>query len=182
MKKIVFVLMIFTVVLLNTGAKFVIDAVKNAQLHNNLGINCFNENDYYCAIKEFEIAININPKTQTTAVYYANLGKTYDKIGYSKMAMDSYQKALNINPVNLDYYIKLAKTFKKQGILDSKLKFYKSKNGNPLNDVMVGLIYIEKGDISTGLTVLDNFCYKEPDILITKGIRNYISNKFYLEK
>ena len=38
-----------------------IDAVKNSILHNNLGMNYFNEGYYYGAIQEFKIAISLNP-------------------------------------------------------------------------------------------------------------------------
>lgn len=183
MKKLFFIPIICAICFLNLGAsKFTIDAEKNAHLHNNLGINNLKEKYYLGAIKEFEMAIKLNPNTQATAVYYSNLGRTYETIGYPKMAIDCYERALIQNPVNLDYYIKLAHTYKKQGVLDSKLKYYKSKNDNPMNDIIIGFIYIEKGDISTGVTTLDNFCYKEPDIILTKGIKNYLKNKVYLNK
>lgn len=177
MKKFLLVIVVLLVGFLNTGATFNIDAEKNAFLHNNLGVNHLKENDYYGAIKEFEIAIKLNPNTQATAVYYNNLGKTYQIIGYAKMAQPCFERAIIQNPINFDYYTSLVSTFKSQGILDSKLKEYKSKKSSPLNEIIVGLIYIEKGQVPTGITILDNFCNKEPDLLITKAIRYYISNR-----
>lgn len=161
---------------LNIAAGFEIDAEKNAFLHNNIGINYLKDNDYYAAIKEFEIAIKVNPNTQATAVYYDNLGRTYQTIGYARMAQPCFERAIIQNPINFDYYLSLVSTFKAQGILDSKLKEYKLKKSSPLNEIVVGLIYVEKGQVPTGITVLDNFCNKEPDLLITKAVQYYMKN------
>ena len=49
---------------------YVIDATKNAFLHNNMGLRYMEEHCYYAAIQEFKIAISLNPNTQATAVYY----------------------------------------------------------------------------------------------------------------
>ena len=51
-----------------------IDATKNAFLHNNMGLRYMEEHCYYAAIQEFKIAISLNPNTQATAVYYKNIG------------------------------------------------------------------------------------------------------------
>ena len=37
---------------------YVIDATKNAYLHNNMGLRYMNERLYYAAIQEFKIAIS----------------------------------------------------------------------------------------------------------------------------
>lgn len=176
MKKFCIVLTICFVVFLNSGAVFEIDAVRNACLHNNYGINYLNDKDYYSAIKEFEIAIKLNPNTQATAVYYDNLGRTYQTIGYSKMAQTCFERCIIQNPMNFDYYLNLVSTFKAQGLLGPKLKEYEANNTNPLNQIMVGLIYVNKGQVSTGITVLDNFCNSEPDLLITKAVQAYMRN------
>lgn len=176
MKKICTVLTICLIVFLNLGAVFEIDAERNACLHNNLGINYLNDKDYYSAIKEFEIAIKLNPKTQATAVYYDNLGRTYQAIGYSKMAQTCFERCVIQNPMNFDYYLSLVSTYKAQGLLNSKLKEYATSKTNPLNQIMVGLIYVNRGQVSTGITVLDNFCNSEPDLVITKAVRAYIRN------
>ena len=39
---------------------------------------------------------------------------------------------------------------------------------------MLGLLYIEKGEINKGIIKLDEFCMQEPDLLITGAIKNYI--------
>ncbi len=159
------------------GADFKIDAERNAFLHNNKGVNYLDENNYYSAIKEFEIAIKLNPNTQATAVYYNNLGSTYVKIGYPKMAQPCFERAIIQNPLDFDYYLSLVSVYKSLGLLDVKLKEYKTKKNNPMNQIIVGLIYIEKGQIPTGITTLDEFCNKEPNLIITKAVRNYMKNR-----
>ena len=39
---------------------YVIDAEKNAYIHNNLGLMYVNEKCYYAAIEEYKIAISLN--------------------------------------------------------------------------------------------------------------------------
>ena len=84
MKKLFFIIIVLIFFINNVAFAtprntFKIDASKNAINHNNLGVNYLERKDYYSAIKEFEIAILINPDTQASATYYNNLGKTYIK-------------------------------------------------------------------------------------------------------
>ena len=76
MKKFLIIPLIF-LTFLTSGYKkpdvYVIDAQKNAQVHNNMGLIYVDEKCYYAAIQEFKIAISLNPNTQATAVYYNNL-------------------------------------------------------------------------------------------------------------
>ena len=39
---------------------------------------------------------------------------------------------------------------------------------------MLGVLYIENGDLKRGTTILDNFVNSEPDLLITPAIKEYI--------
>ena len=39
---------------------------------------------------------------------------------------------------------------------------------------MLGLLYIEWGDLRRGVIVLDEFTMSEPDLIITRGIKPYI--------
>lgn len=133
------------------------------------------ENYYYGAIKEFQIAIDLNPNSQASAVYYANLGKTYEKIGYYELAKPCFEKAVSLNVLCFDYYLKLAENYKHLGILDEKISLYHTKKDSPLNEVLLGLLYIQKGQKSIGITILDDFCNKEEKLLITKGVRNYLN-------
>lgn len=151
-----------------------IRAQNNAYQHNNKGLLYLDEKYYFGAIKEFQIAIALNPNTQASAIYYTNLGKTYEKIGYPKLAQPCFEKALSLNVLCFDYYLTMVENYKKLGIVDEKLEEFKKKTDSPLNEIVVGLLYIQKGHVTTGITVLDEFCNKEEKLLITEGVKNYI--------
>ncbi len=152
-----------------------IDASRNASQHNNLGVNYLNEHNYYSAIKEFEMAISLNPDTQASATYYNNLGKTYIKIGYPNMAEKAFDDALKLNAMNFEFYQNIVESYKMQKKLDSE--FQKAmKNQNPLSRITAGLILIEKGKLEAGINMLDEFCFDEPEMIITKGVRTYIQS------
>ena len=151
-----------------------IKAQNNAYRHNNKGLLYLEDKYYFGAIKEFEIAIDLNPKSQASAIFYTNLGKTYETIGYDNLAQINFEKALSLNPLCFEYYLNLAQNYKKLGIIEEKLTYYSAKTNSPLNSIMVGLLYIQKGNVTTGITVLDDFCDKEPNLLITSGVKKYI--------
>ena len=151
----------------------VIDATKNAYLHNNMGIRDMDEGIYYAAIQEFKIAISLNPNTQATSVYYQNIGDAYMAIGYADMARQPYEDAIRQYSLNFQYYQKLAKCYKSLGLINSKIAEY-SKGQSALDKVMLGLLYIEKGDLHRGIIILDEFTADEPDLLITPAVKHFI--------
>lgn len=175
-KKVVLLLLIFLSFLTSGYGEpetFVIDATKNAYFHNNLGLNYLKEHCYYAAIQEFKIAISLNPGTQATAVYYKNIGDAYMAIGYPDMAKQPYEDAITQYSLNLQYYQKLAKCYKALNLIQSKIGEY-SNEENVLNKVMLGLLYIENGDLKRGTIILDEFANSEPDLLITPAVKSYV--------
>lgn len=154
---------------------YVIDAQKNAVLHNNLGLNDVSDENYYAAVQEFFIAISLDPNTQATSVYYNNLGETYMKMGYYKNAQNSFEKAIKQYNLNFLYYQNLVKAIQAQGKVASQIQVYKAKGEkNPMNVVMLGLLYVANGDVRGGIIKLDEFCMREPELLITSAVRNYL--------
>ena len=172
------VIIIIIAIIFQCGAKAdeTIKAENNAYLHNNKGLLYLKEEYYFGAIKEFEMAIDLLPNEQASATFYVNLGTTYEKIGYPELARPCFEKAVSINVLNFDYYKKLAENYKKLSLVDEKLNAYYNDNTSPLNDIMIGLLYIQKGEIETGIIVLDDFCNKEPNLIITEGIKEYLKN------
>ena len=152
---------------------YVIDATKNAYLHNNMGLRYMNERLYYAAIQEFKIAISLNPDTQATAVYYNNIGDAYMAIGYPDIARKPYEDAIKQYSLNFQYYQDLAKCYKALGLANAKIKEY-SKDTNALNKVLLGLLYVENGDLKRGIIILDEFTMSEPHLLITGAVKQYI--------
>ncbi len=176
MKKFLLIPLIF-LTFLTSGYKkpdvYVIDAQKNAYIHNNLGLMYVDEKCYYAAIQEFKIAISLNSNTQATAVYYNNLGEVYLTIGYPDYALDCFERALTQFSLNFKYYQNLAKTYKLLGTVDEKIAKY-SDESNPLNQIMLGLLYEQNGDIKRAITTLDEFSMTEPDLIITPSVRQHI--------
>lgn len=156
------------------GAVYEIDAARNASIHNNRGVNLLKEKYYYGAIKEFEIAIQLNPDTQATATYYNNLGKTYLIIGYPNLAEESFKFALSKNAANFEFYQNLVTSYKQQNKLQKELKKAMSDKKN-VSKVIAGLILIEMEKTESGINMLDEFCFDNPDMILTKGVRTYIN-------
>lgn len=154
-----------------------IDAVKNSVMHNNIGMNHFNEGYYYGAIQEFKIAISLNSTSQASAGFFDNLGRTYLVIGYPELAEDCFINAIKLNPMNLSYRQHLTDTYRKMGkaALNAKLKEY-LKSKNPLDSVMVGLLYIAKGDTNAGIIKLDEFCITQSNLILAEGVKAYLKS------
>ena len=136
MKKIILTALIFLSFLTSGYRKpdvYVIDATKNAYLHNNMGLRYMDEHCYYAAIQEFKIAISLSPNTQATAVYYKNIGDAYMKIGYPNLARQPYEDAIKQFSLNFQYYQDLASAKTRQSIADAQRK---SANQSALSNLL----------------------------------------------
>lgn len=176
MKKIISALLIFSSSILlcgGTSMSYVIDAEANAARHNNLGIRWMQEKYYFGAIKEFEMAINLNPNSQASAVYYNNLGRTYIIIGYPELAESKFRMAISKYPLNFEFYKNLVESYGKQNVLKQRLEYHKKNRKSNLDDITIALLYGAMGQISTEVTMLDEFCNNEPDLIITSAIKKY---------
>ncbi len=176
MKKLLLIQLIFLAFLTSAYKKpdvYVINAEKNAYTHNNMGLRYVNEKCYYAAIQEYKIAISLNPNTQATSVYYNNLGEVYLIIGYPDYALDCFERAIMQYSLNFKYYQNLAKTYKALGMLDTQIEKY-SDETNPLNKVMLALLYEQKEDYKRAIIILDGFAMSEPDLIITSAVKRHI--------
>ena len=158
--KLFVIFFLFAMTFVSSGYKkpdvYKIDAEKNAYFHNNRGLNYIDEKNYNAAIQEYKIAISLNPNTQATAVYYNNLGEVYMMACFYKYAQDCFERSITQYPLNFTYYQNLAKCYKAQGLINSKINYY-NHAAPPLNMVMLGLLYIENGNIQGGIIKLDEF-------------------------
>ena len=160
-----------------TIATYVIDPEKNAFEHNNLGVMYVEEKCYYAAIQEFKMAISLNPKKQSTAVYFNNLGKVYMTIGYPNLALDCFKNALTQYSLNFEYYKNLAECYGKLGQAKAQLEIYKTEQEkNPLSMIMVGLLNEQLGNKKKAIMVLDEFAMSEPNLIITPAVKKYIQD------
>lgn len=160
-----------------TIVTYTIDPEKNAWNHNNMGIVYMEEKCYYAAIQEFKIAISLNPKAQSTAIYMNNLGKAYLTIGYPELAIGCFEDALKQYSLNFEFYSNLAKCYHKLGRTQKELAKYKEQTAkNPLANIMVGLLQEQSGNKKQAITTLDDFAMSEPDLIITPAVKKHIND------
>ena len=168
-----------------------IDAEANAQTRNNRGVMYMREKDYFAAIKEFKIAIGVNPNHQTSAVYYNNLGRAYLELAkiqkehnlptknanFASYAQESFESAIKQDCLQLSFYKNLVLSFELQGTLNSKRKQYSSDTTNPFNLIIVALIDERLGNKRNMQIALDDFIASYPKLLITVSLKDYLKMK-----
>ncbi len=167
-----------------------VDAAKNANWHNRKGANYFREQDYFAALKEFKMAIALNPNSQSTAVYYNNLGKVYLVFGeiqrgrnltradadFTLMAQTCFERAIQLDCMKFEYYKNLVRAYEILGVTASKRDFLlRNLNANPFNAIIVGIIYAKEGKIAPAKGILQNFVIKNPDLIITSDVKKFLT-------
>ena len=175
-KNVFFALFLVCVIFLTTGASSVtvpINAKKNAVWHNNMGLRYLKENNPRAAIECFKISLGLNPNKEVSSTVYNNLGNTYMQIGSYDLAQECFAAAIRFAPMHFEYYKNLVASYSMQGQLFEKL-YEPEKVGNGMNDVVNGLIYIEMGEIDYGCIFLRDFANKEPNLIITPAIKQYV--------
>lgn len=153
--------------------KYTIRAEKDAFYHNNVGLNYLQDRIYYAAIQEFKIAISLSPSTQASAIFYNNLGETYNYIGYPDMAKDCFENAIKLYGLNFKYYMNMADCYVNLGIAQKKINEFYGAN-DVYKKIQLGILYIKTGQKRKGVNLLDEICAEEPDLMITPAIRQYI--------
>lgn len=171
-------LVILCVLLIFTSAyrkpdKYIIDAGKDAFLHNNIGLNYLKDRIYYAAIQEFKIAIQLSPNTQATAIFKNNLGETYNYIGYPDMAKVCFEDAIKLYGLNFKYYLNLVDCYAQLGVMQTKINEL-SGTKDSYDKILLGLLYIKAGETRKGIILLDELCQEEPDLMITSAIKQYL--------
>lgn len=166
-----------------------VDAAKNANWHNRRGANYFKEQDYFAALKEFKMAIALNPNSQSTAVYYNNLGKVYLIFGeiqrgrnltradadFTLMAQTCFERAIQFDCMKFEYYKNLVRSYELLGVTASKKAFLlKNLNVNPFNAIIIGIIYAKEGNIIPARGILEQFVIKNPDLIITNDVKKFL--------
>ena len=155
--------------------KYTIMAEKDAFYHNNVGLNYLKDRIYYAAIQEFKIAISLSPSTQASAIFYNNLGETYNFIGYPESALECFEESIKLYGLNFQYYQNLVQSYINMGKAQPKINEFKNAT-NVYDRIKLGLLYIQTGEIQKGVNTLDEICIQEPDLLITPAIRQYIKS------
>lgn len=89
--------------------------------HNELGLVFLDKGDYKSALKEFRIAISLDPKKPE---YYSSMGKYYLKKERYLEAVSFFSKALAINPQSFSLQNDLGVTYFNNGNYELALKHY----------------------------------------------------------
>ena len=153
--------------------KYTIRAEKDAFFHNNVGLNYLKDRIYYAAIQEFKIAISLSPSTQASAIFYNNLGETYNFIGYPDLARGCFEDSVKLYGLNLKTYMNLVDCYINLNIAQTKINEYKQSD-DLYDRIKLGILYIKTGEYRNGVNILDEICIQEPDLLITPALRQYI--------
>ena len=152
----------------------VIDATKNARLHSNMGNIYFDEKNYTAALKEYQIAYNLNPNDPSSSVYLYNIARCFINLGAPSIAITPLKGAINKNYTNLIYYETLADCFVKTNTAKKELKNYLKNTKNPYNKIMAGFIYLKMGDKITARTIFDDFINEYPKMIVVQDIKTLI--------
>lgn len=166
-----------------------VDASSNAKMHNNLGTMYFNNKDYFAAIKEYRIAIGINPNSQATAIYFNNLGKTYLVLGkiqkrnglplrgwddFSKMAVVCFEEAISKDCMKLEYYENMVEAYELTGQLHAKKNYFLANKDEKFNIIPAAIILKKLNEEDYANMLLDDFISKNPNIIITDDLKKII--------
>ena len=149
----------------------VIDAVKNARGHSNMGNIYFQQENYVSALKEYQIAYNLTYNLSSSSVYLYNMSKCFMKVKNYRLAQNALLGAISKDCTNLSYYEALVDTFIALNETDKELKKYLKDDSNPYNRIVAGLIYMKTGQNINAKIIFDEFTAANPDMLITNDIK-----------
>ncbi len=171
-------LIIITFLLLFQGSSN-FDITQNAVEHSEKGVMHFRNGYYKAAITEFKTAILLNPNSSVTASFYNNLGLVYMKIDEYEWAIDSFENAAKINPNFISYYLNILKAIKRSGKINAFLEKQENiRKENPNNSaswLLCGLIYKDFGENKKAKEYLKQFCFLEPDIILTSSVNRILN-------
>ncbi len=160
------------------GAAFTVDSAKNAVWHNERGLFFLDLNYHVAAIKEFQLAIMLNPESEVSATFYNNLGRSYYKIKDYDSAESAFKKAVKLKPYYLKFRENLIKAYKQKNILNEVVrkhnKLIAQDKNNLQSYIMLGLIYKSRGNNEFAVMYLKKFVMLAPEFEVTRQIKQII--------
>ena len=153
---------------------FEVKPERNARIYNNKGIEYLEDGFYLAAITSFKIALGLNPNTSSSSPIYNNLGNAYLKTNEPQLAQECFEAAIMFSPMGFPYYQNLVKSYKAQGQLKEKLVSQTYRVDASMKPIIIGLIYIEQGNLQKGKQILNDFASKEPYLQISPAIKSYL--------
>lgn len=119
--------------------------------HYFLGRIAFLRKDYDEAIKQARLESRSNPRL---ILPYLLAGESYEELGQFLNCSIEYQKAVELAPENMNFYVKTARCYRKSGHLDLAVKILKkasgedsvnARSGDPHLYKELGMIYEMRG-------------------------------------
>ena len=108
--------------------------------------------DYEEAISQARLESRSNPRL---VLPYLLAGESYEKLGQFLNCAIEYQKAVELDPENMNFYVKTARCYRKSGHLDLAIKILKKASGDESTSGMIsgdpqlykelGMIYEMRG-------------------------------------
>lgn len=103
--------------------------------------------DYQKALALFEKAKEL----RESARVHVNIGEAHELAGNNAMAHESYNTAIELNPLFIKGYLRSAALYEKQGNLDAALAAFKKvveiSPNNPGRHFSIGNLHLKKGDL-----------------------------------
>lgn len=154
----------------------VLNPMKNARVHANMGNVHFAEKKYIAALKEYEIAYNLAYNTQAAGSYLYNIARCFYVMQNYPLAKNAIEGAIKKDCINITYYQMLIDCYLKLGTVEQELNKHLKDTTNPYNQVVAGLIYLKTDRKMEAKATLDDFVVKNPDMIITDDVRVILNN------
>jgi len=127
-------------------SKIADDYPNTAFAHNGIGVAYFSQGRFDEAVKEYQIALEINPASHGA---HNNMGMVYMKKGMMDEAITEFKETIKIRPTYAIAFHNLGLAYKKNGLLDEAEESFKNalrlKPFFPNAHNSMGIIYMEKG-------------------------------------
>ena len=156
---------------LDTREVYVIDAIKNARSHNNMGNIYFDEKNYKAALIEYKIAYELTKDKNISAVYSYNIARCMIKLERFDLAKILLDEAISKNCMNITYYQALVDCYIALKIQDDELQKHLKDTKNPYDRIVAGLIYLKTGQKLNAKILFDEFINDNPDMLISEDVK-----------
>jgi tetratricopeptide (TPR) repeat protein len=141
-------------------------AEDSAEAHALLGAAHLMTEDSQSALKEFERAIQLNPKLPTLRAWY---GRTWLRLGEIENARKAFEGELEINPADFESNLYLGVLLRKDGKLDEALAHLRRASQARPKDAgvryLIGSVFMATGKIAEAQQLLEAVVKEVPDFV-----------------
>lgn len=141
-------------------------AEDSAEAHALLGAAHLMTEDSQTALKEFERAIQLNPKLPTLRAWY---GRAWLRQGEIKNARKAFEGELEINPADFESNLYLGVLLRKDGQLDDALERLRRASQARPKDAgvryLIGSVFMATGKIAEARQLLEAVVKEVPDFV-----------------